>query len=457
MMVSRACAALCLALLAWSSCATKRERDTISQLEEQVVSMGEQLRTVSEDLESVTQRFRDFESDVFNRFDVQTNTRESLSEWTEAMQGRILSVERGMELLQRGLDRKVSCGTCRESFPAHLAPRWLPLARLRPRFYPRQGGGGSKTRFTGSRFGSRVNRTTISVVQGRRQNPHELDEDIEEAKLTTTILPTTLAPTVKRWTSECDRKLTDIKAVKTVKKSGQLHGSWLRDSITNKVYLLSGTASKEIIEFNTMKVFVGTSSRPPPRTIELEVGWKGTGNAVNNGTFYASENDTVAKIARIDIRTGVVLRRVPLPDALPPFELAPFTTVSLTIDENGLWAIYGSQAPIEQRHIVLAHLDNRSLAILDSWMTPCDSRDAQAAFIICGTLYVAYSEIDKTVVSCVFNPSNDKEIENMSLAFPYLFTSETHSSMLYNMREKQLYSWADGHQLLYKLQQGNQQ
>ncbi|KAF2979289.1 hypothetical protein EK904_012456, partial [Melospiza melodia maxima] len=87
-----------------------------------------------------------------------------------------------------------------------------------------------------------------------------------------------------------------------------------------------------------------------------------------------------------------------------------------------------------------------------SWDTPCSSRDAEAAFMACNTLHVVYNSPSggSSRIQCVYDVLGALNAHtNPGLHFPK--RQGGHSSVHYNPKEKQLFAWGDGSQIIYKL------
>lgn len=130
-----------------------------------------------------------------------------------------------------------------------------------------------------------------------------------------------------------------------------------------------------------------------------------------------------------------------------------------------------------------------SLAVEYTWDTQCKSRDAEGAFLICGTLYVVYNTRygGRSTVQCLydihdtihrldyrqthilshickpktslfrftwwnifFSVRSICSDESPVIFFPKRYTS--HSSIHYHPGDKQLYTWDDGYQTIYTVE-----
>lgn len=109
---------------------------------------------------------------------------------------------------------------------------------------------------------------------------------------------------------------------------------------------------------------------------------------------------------------------------------------------TGKWADYLSSA------VQVSRLDSRTLEVLQSWDTGFPKRSAGEAFMICGTLYVTNSHLAGAKVHFAYH-TNSSTYEYTDIPFHNQYS---HISMIdYNPRERALFTWNNGHQVLYNI------
>lgn len=254
--------------------------------------------------------------------------------------------------------------------------------------------------------------------------------------------------------SDCSDMLSSIKAMKIVKRVGGPKGMWTKDISrgSGKVFIFNGTDKDTIIQFTSVQDFARSLDMSASRNLKLPSAWRGTGHIVyNNHAFYINQADEITVI-KYDLKNSSVTDSVvfPVQDHVPVYGLSPETMMDLAVDEEGLWAIYATRE--NENYMSLAKMDARSLDIEAMWDTNCPRENAEAAFVVCGTLYVVYNTMQpgRSRVQCVFDVNGMVTNEEVpQIYFPKRYGA--HSSLKYNPQEQLLYAWDDGYQILYKL------
>ncbi|NWU88214.1 NOE2 protein, partial [Onychorhynchus coronatus] len=246
-------------------------------------------------------------------------------------------------------------------------------------------------------------------------------------------------------------KLTGVSNPVTVRASGSRFGSWMTDTMTpsadSRVWYMDGYyKGRRVLEFRTLDDFVAGQNfvqhlLPHP--------WAGTGHVVFNGSlFYNKHQSNVAVKYHFGSRS--VLAQRSLPGAgynnTFPYSWGGFSDIDFMADETGLWAVYtGNQ---HAGNIVLSRLDPQSLEVLRSWDTGYPKRSAGEAFLICGTLYVTNSHLAGAKVYFAYDTGRSS-YEYTDIPFHNQYS---HISMLdYNPRQRALYTWNNGHQVVYNV------
>ena len=176
--------------------------------------------------------------------------------------------------------------------------------------------------------------------------------------------------------------------------------------------------------------------------------WVGTGQLVYGGFLYyarrppggpggGGELQNTLQLIKFHLanRTVVDSSVFPAEGLIPPYGLTADTYIDLAADEEGLWAVYATRE--DDRHLCLAKLDPQTLDTEQQWDTPCPRENAEAAFVICGTLYVVYNTrpASRARIQCSFDASGTLTPERAALPyFPRRYGA--HASLRYNPRDR---------------------
>ncbi|KAG8506080.1 Noelin, partial [Galemys pyrenaicus] len=246
-------------------------------------------------------------------------------------------------------------------------------------------------------------------------------------------------------------KLTGISDPVTIKTSGSRFGSWMTDPLApegdNRVWYMDGYHNNRFVrEYKSMADFMNTDNFTSHR---LPHPWSGTGQVVYNGSIYFNKFQSHIVI-RFDLRTETILKTRSLDYAgynnMYHYAWGGHSDIDLMADESGLWAVYATNQ--NAGNIVLSKLDPVSLQALQTWNTSYPKRSAGEAFIICGTLYVTNGYSGGTKVHYAYQ-TNASTYEYIDIPFQNKYS---HISMLdYNPRDRALYAWNNGHQVLYNV------
>lgn len=248
--------------------------------------------------------------------------------------------------------------------------------------------------------------------------------------------------------------ISSIRSVKILKRVGSPKGMWTRDPRSSRVYVFNGTSGDIVSQFNSVRDFSSSVGLAGSRQIRLPSEWSGPGSAVYNGYLYyiQHEADMDLQVVKYDLLSASVtdIAMFPVESHATVYTLNPEIVVDLAADDEGLWLLYA--AGDSEPNINLAKMDPATLDIEEIWDTRCPRDNAEAAFVVCGTVYVVYntSPASRSRIQCVFDV-NDMVInaEAPLLYFPRRYGS--HASLKYNPEEKQLYGWDDGYQIIYRL------
>ncbi|NP_001087702.1 olfactomedin 3 L homeolog precursor [Xenopus laevis] len=254
---------------------------------------------------------------------------------------------------------------------------------------------------------------------------------------------------------DCMKKLTCGKLMKitgpvTVKASGPRFGAWMTDPIAseknNRVWYMDGFTSRTVREYKSMADFVtGAESR----TYNLPYKWAGTSHLVYNGSLFFNKFQSNIVI-KYSFATGRILNQRSLDNAgfnnVYPYTWGGHSDIDLMADEFGVWAVYATNQ--NAGNIVISQLRQDTLEVVKSWSTGYPKRSAGESFMICGTLYVTNSHLTGAKVFYSYS-TKTSTYEYTDIPFHNQYF---HISMLdYNSRDRALYAWNNGHQVLFNV------
>ncbi|XP_058488034.1 olfactomedin-like protein 3A [Solea solea] len=303
--------------------------------------------------------------------------------------------------------------------------------------------------------GTRVDRVERELDYLETQNGNQPCVDVDDKLIEQQVNLVTEKQKAKySKLSDCSDMISSIKAMKILKRVGGPKGAWSKDSSSGsgKIYIFNGTDGDTIHEFSSVQDFTRSPGMFQSKALKLPSAWRGTGHVIyKNHAYYVTQDDEIMVI-KYDLRSNSVTDRAvfPVQDHVPVYDLTPETVLDLAVDEEGLWAIYATRQ--NERHISVAKMDTNLLGIEQMWDTNCPQENAEAAFVICGTLYVVYNtqQPGRSRLQCVFDVNDMVTNEDApQIYFPKRYGA--HSSLKYNPQEQLLYAWDDGYQILYKL------
>ncbi|KAL2091197.1 hypothetical protein ACEWY4_013460 [Coilia grayii] len=304
-------------------------------------------------------------------------------------------------------------------------------------------------------LGTRVSRVEREMdfleTQKEAQPCVDVDEKLVEQQVTVAKEKTKLK---YAKLSGCKDMLESVKGMKILKRFGDSEGVWGRDMSlgAGRVYIFNGSSDDTLYQFPSLRDFTSSSGTTLGTPIRLPGQWRGMGHVVYRSHAYLLEEGAEPRLLKVSLPGGALADSsvLPLVELLPPYTLTPDTLLDLAVDEEGLWAIYATRT--DPRHVALAKMDADTLAVSHTWSTPCARENAEAAFVVCGTLYVVYNTRlpGRSRVQCVYDVGELLAADEAPLTY-FPRRQGAHSSLKYSPHEKLLYAWGQGYQILYKL------
>ncbi|XP_004709486.1 gliomedin [Echinops telfairi] len=223
-------------------------------------------------------------------------------------------------------------------------------------------------------------------------------------------------------------------------------GTWMRESANksdDRIWVIKHFSGILVKEFKDWPSLLNNSYR----SIQLPHYFQGCGHAVYNNSLYyhkAGYNTIVRFEFGKEVAETLKVENALYFDRKYLFANSK-TYFNLAVDEKGLWIIYASS--VDGASILVAQLDARTFSVVQHINTTYPKSKAGNAFVARGILYV--TDTKDLSVTFAFDLLGGKQI-NANFAFR---TSQSVLAMLsYNMRDQRLYSWEDGHLMLYPVQ-----
>ncbi|CAO1433024.1 unnamed protein product [Diamesa serratosioi] len=234
------------------------------------------------------------------------------------------------------------------------------------------------------------------------------------------------------------------------KSSYQNYGSWLKDAqprndmIAEKIWATDEDDQFSLYEYANKKTFQGNLTT---KIYRLQYAFKGNAHVVNNGYFYYFRKDE-PKIVKYDLALDKQAAMKELAYATINNTNTLYTTeynlVDFNVDDNGLWVIYST---FNSNHTIVSLLNTSSLDALYSYNISINHHKVGEMFIVCGVLYAIDSTTDSNTKIRLALDLYTGKLLDVSLAFANAFRKTT--TVGYNHRNKELYTWDKGNQLTY--------
>ncbi|XP_005951639.1 olfactomedin-like protein 2B [Haplochromis burtoni] len=255
-------------------------------------------------------------------------------------------------------------------------------------------------------------------------------------------------PMVTKKPGVCKDTVASISEPVQKNTYGLSDGAWMRDARGhgNVIYLTSGHYGNNLLEFRDMDTFkLGQTSN----SYKLPYSFTGTGHVVFNGAFYYNRAFS-RDVIRYDLRHRYVAAWTTLHDALLEEQIHKTQTeVEFAVDESGLWLLYPAldTEGFHQEVILLIHLHPRDLQPIQTFRTGLRRGRYGNSFLVCGVLY-AVDSMERRYANVTYAFDTHTLTHTVpSLAFTNM---HAHNSQLaYCPLDKKLYSWDNGHQMMY--------
>uniref|UniRef100_A0AAV2JRZ9 Olfactomedin-like domain-containing protein n=1 Tax=Knipowitschia caucasica TaxID=637954 RepID=A0AAV2JRZ9_KNICA len=229
---------------------------------------------------------------------------------------------------------------------------------------------------------------------------------------------------------------------------GSPDGAWMRDARGHGsvIYLTDGHYGNNLLEFRDMDTFKSGQSS---NSYKLPYSFTGTGHVVFDGAFFYNRAFS-RDIIRFDLRRRFVAAWTTLHDALLEEQAhRTHSEVELAVDESGLWVLYPAldSEGFHQEVLLLTQLRPRDLQPIQTFRTGLRRSRYGNSFLVCGVLY-AVDNIQQQYANVTYA----FDTHTLTHTVPLLAFTSTHlhtAQLSYCPLDKKLYSWDNGHQMMY--------
>ncbi|XP_029284824.1 myocilin isoform X2 [Cottoperca gobio] len=239
------------------------------------------------------------------------------------------------------------------------------------------------------------------------------------------------------------------------------YGVWMQDPEAvspygpNMVWRIDtiGSDVRQLFGYDDMEQL---SKGFPSKVLLLPELVESTGATLYRGSLYYQRRRSRSLI-RFDLASESIATRRDLPHAgfhgQFPYSWGGYTDIDLSVDQQGLWAVYSSSKA--KGAIVISLLDPHSLEVKRSWETNIRKNSVANSFIICGKLYtVASYTAPDTIINYMYDT---KTSQGKSMAIPFRNRYRYNSMIDYNLAQRKLFAWDNFHMVSYDLRLGHQQ
>ncbi|XP_039895725.1 myocilin [Simochromis diagramma] len=194
----------------------------------------------------------------------------------------------------------------------------------------------------------------------------------------------------------------------------------------------------------------------PSKVLLLPELLESTGATVYRGSLYYQRRNSRTLI-RYDLASESVAARRELPHAgfhgQFPYSWGGYTDIDLSVDENGLWAVYSTNKA--KGAIVISQLDPESLGVKKSWETNIRKNSVANSFIICGKMYTVASYASReTTINYMYDTETS---QGKNLAIPFKNKYGYNSMIDYSLAQRKLFGWDNFYIVSYDVRLGRQQ
>ncbi|XP_023280005.1 myocilin [Seriola lalandi dorsalis] len=281
----------------------------------------------------------------------------------------------------------------------------------------------------------------------------------QELKAEVTEVP---APDVSEDNTGCGELLSVAEPV-THRKADNIagkYGVWMQDPEAvspygpDMVWRIDtiGTEVRQMFGYEDMEQL---SKGFPSKVLLLPELMESTGATLYRGCLYYQRRRS-RTIIRYDLASESIAARRELPHAgfhgQYPYSWGGYTDIDLSVDEQGLWAVYSTSKA--KGAIVISKLDPNTLEVKRSWETNIRKNSVANSFMICGRLYTVSSyAAPNTFINHMYDTASS---QGKAVAIPFKNKYRYNCMIDYSLAQRKLFAWDNFHIVSYDLRLGRQ-
>lgn len=181
-----------------------------------------------------------------------------------------------------------------------------------------------------------------------------------------------------------------------------------------------------------------------------------TGATLYRGCLYYQRRRS-RTIIRYDLASESIAARRDLPHAgfhgQYPYSWGGYTDIDLSVDEQGLWAVYSTSKA--KGAIVISKLDPHTLEVKRSWETNIRKVSVANTFMICGRMYTVSSyAAPNAMINHMYDTATGQA---KALRIPFKNKYQYNCMIDYNLAQRKLFAWDNFHIVSYDIRLGRKQ
>ncbi|XP_029355540.1 myocilin [Echeneis naucrates] len=239
------------------------------------------------------------------------------------------------------------------------------------------------------------------------------------------------------------------------------YGVWMQDPEAvstygpNMIWRIDtiGTEVRQLFGYEDMEQL---SKGFPSKVLLLPELMESTGATLYRGCLYYQRRRS-RTIIRYDLASENIAARRDLPHAgfhgQYPYSWGGYTDIDLSVDEQGLWAVYSTSKA--KGAIVISKLDPNTLEVRRSWETNIRKSSVANSFIICGKLYTVSSyAATNAAINYMYDTATS---QGKAMSIPFKNKYNYNSMIDYSLAQRKLFAWDNFHIVSYDIRLGRQQ